>query len=322
MTESITPAAQPVDARAEFLAHVHEGLALPQKQLSCKYLYDKRGSELFDQICELEEYYPTRTEMAIMEERVDEMADRIGPRCMLIELGSGSSLKTRILLDHLDDLAGYVPIDISGEYLQGVAERLQKEFPQLPVYPVAADYTRDIELPEEVRAASNRVAYFPGSTIGNFVRAEARAFLERLRPLMGSGGGLLIGVDLKKDPAVLERAYDDAAGVTAAFNLNILDRINRELDGAFDLNAFRHRAIYNPEAGRVEMHIESLGDQEVDVGGETFAFEAGETIWTECSHKYTLEEFADLASEAGLEVRQVWTDADNLFSVQFLCNTD
>lgn len=305
-------------ARAQMRREVLAGLHRPQKTTSPKFLYDRRGSQLFDRICELDEYYPTRTELAIMKRHVGEMASLLGPGCLLIEFGSGSSLKTRILLDHLDDLAIYVPVDISRGHLLEAAEAINADYPALDVLPVCADFTKPFTLPPCDRPVTRRVVYLPGSTIGNLSQGGAAALLADTVALVGNGGGLLIGVDLKKDPAVLERAYNDAEGVTAAFNKNLLRRLNRELDADFDLDTFRHKAIYNAAQGRIEMHLVSDRDQAVRVDGEEISFAAGETIHTENSHKFTLDGFAALARPAGWKVRHVWTDPDRLFSVQYL----
>jgi dimethylhistidine N-methyltransferase len=300
------------------LREVLAGLARPQKQLPCKYFYDERGSHLFDEICELEEYYLTRCELAILRRHAGQMAGRIGTGCALIEYGSGSSLKTRLLLDRLDRPAAYVPVDISGEHLLHSARQLARAYPGLEVVPVCADFTRPFALPKLRQPPRRRVVYFSGSTIGNFGPAEATALLAGIARLCGPGGGLLIGVDLKKDRAVLEPAYDDSRGVTAAFNLNLLARINRELGADFDLIRFRHRAFYNEGAGRIEMHLVSLATQTVHVGGTAFELAEGETICTEYSYKYGLDEFRELAARAGLGLEQVWTDEKGLFSVQYL----
>ena len=306
--------------RETFRRDVLTGLRQPQKSIPCKYFYDERGSVLFDRITETEEYYPTRTELAIMKAHVGEMAELIGPRAALIEYGSGSSLKTRVLLDGLDDLAAYVPIDISQAHLLATAENLRDAYPGLSILPVAADYTADFDLPS-LPDARKRVVYFPGSTIGNFDQSQAADFLAHAAEVAcdpgGPCGGLLIGVDLKKDRTTLEAAYDDAAGVTAAFNLNLLDRINRELDGTFDTAGFQHRAEWNEEAGRIETYLVSLRDQTVTVDGTPFHFAEGERVHTENSHKYTIDGFADFAAEAGFELRRAWTDPDDLFSVQY-----
>ena len=307
---------RPDDVAAEALA----GLRAQPKTLPCKLLYDRRGSELFDAICELPEYYPTRTEAGIMQAHVDAMAQKIGDRALLIELGSGSSMKTRILLDHLRDqtagLAGYVPIDISREHLLASAQRIAAQYPALEVLPVCADYMRDFDVPTPRTAPKRRVAYFPGSTIGNFHEPEARDFLARLADLVGPGGGLLIGVDLRKSPDVLIPAYNDAQGVTAAFNLNILHRLNREASADFEVDAFAHEAVWNDQMGRMEMHLVSRRAQTAHVAGEAVRFEEGESIRTECSYKHTQARFAQLAER--FTVDTVWTDADGLFSVQYL----
>lgn len=304
-------------ARDDFRSQVLRGLGQSRKHLPCKFFYDRRGSELFDRICELPEYYLTRTELGILQEKVAEMADAAGERCLLVEYGSGSSLKTRLLLERLRDPAAYVPLDISREHLLDAAARLAALFPRLRIAPVCADYTQPFELPA-CDGAARTVVYFPGSTIGNFDPHEARAFLRAAAERCGAGGGLLIGVDLKKDPAHLHAAYNDAAGVTAAFNLNLLARINRELDADFDLDCFAHYAFYNPRLGRVEMHLLSRADQTVHVANRRFLFREGETIFTESSYKYTLDEFAALARSSGWSVRQTWTDDRRAFSVQYL----
>ena len=304
-----------------FRAAVLDGLSAPQKQISSKFLYDERGSKLFDQICELDEYYPTRTEIGILQEYVEEMVEAIGPRARLVELGSGSSMKTRILLDHLDDLAVYVPIDISRSHLVAAAEQIAEAYPDVPVQPLCADYTATFDLPTPPRPATRTVAFYPGSTVGNFQPHEARDFLGRLVDGIGEDGGLLIGVDLKKDVDVMEAAYNDAAGVTAAFNKNLLRRMNRELDATFALDRFEHVSVWNEEKGCVESFLRSTTDQTVMVAGTRFSFDEGETIHTEYSYKYTLDEFAELIGEAGFSVDRVWTDDRSYFSVQY-CTVD
>jgi dimethylhistidine N-methyltransferase len=305
-------------ADGSFLADVLEGLNKRQKEIPCKYFYDARGSELFEEITDLDEYYPTRTELAIMTEYAEEMAEALGEGCLLIEYGSGSSRKTRLLLDKLKDPAAYVPIEISREALTASAAELAKAYPSLEILPVWADYTSPIDLPTPSKPVTHRAVYFPGSTIGNFMPAEAKEFLSHVADVVGPGGGVLIGVDLKKDVATLEAAYDDQEGVTAAFNMNLLERINRELDGEFPLEGFRHRAVYNRERGRVELHLVSQSDQQVRIAGEEIAFKKGETIHTENSYKYDLEEFKALAAMAGFEFKRVWMDRRKLFSVQHL----
>jgi len=303
----------------EFLADAIEGLSRkPQKTISPKYLYDKRGSELFDDITELDEYYPTRTELSIMRQYADEMAAAVGPEALLVEYGSGSSMKTGTLLKALDHLTGYVPMDISGEHLEEAAQRIAADFPDLPVYPVCADFTQPFDLPPVEGTVRRRVAYFPGSTIGNFTKLQAADVLKHISALMGPGGGLLIGVDLEKDPEVLKRAYDDRKGVTAKFNLNLLDRMNRELDANFDRDAFEHQARYNSEQHRIEMHLVAEEPQKVKLDGTEIAFDAGESIHTENSHKFTEESFAELAGKAGFKLVKVWKDPRAYFSVMYL----
>lgn len=307
-------------ARDDFRADVLHGLRQARKQVPCKYFYDQRGSQLFDQICALPEYYPTRTELAIMARHAAEIAEAMGPRCRIVEYGSGSSTKTRVLLDDAQDPCSYVPLDISREHLLDAAARLAARYPALNILPVCADYTSRFTLPDG-DAAARTIIYFPGSTIGNFEPHDARAFLQAAAERAGPGGGLLIGVDLKKDPATLHAAYNDSAGVTAAFNLNLLERINRELDGDFRLDQFDHYAFYNPRLGRIEMHLVSRRMQTVTVGDQRFDFREGEAIFTESSYKYTLDQFASLASASGWNVEKVWTDERRLFSVQYLSST-
>lgn len=303
---------------ADFYTEVLFGLRQTPKSLPCKFFYDERGSRLFDQICDLPEYYPTRTEMGIMQAHVAEMTARFGPDCRLVEYGSGSSLKTRILLDHAPHLAAYVPVDISREHLRRSAQALRGIYPALEVLDVCADYTQEFSLPSCRQSIQSTVVYFPGSTIGNFPPSEATDFLARIAALCGKNGGLLIGVDLKKDRQTLEAAYNDAQGVTAAFNLNLLARINRELDGNFALDQWEHRAFYNAVEGRIEMHLVSSRDQPVRIGNAAICFDRGETIHTESSYKYSLDGFAALAKSAGWQVENVWTDPKRLFSVQYL----
>ncbi|HLT91070.1 MAG TPA: L-histidine N(alpha)-methyltransferase [Woeseiaceae bacterium] len=305
------------DRRSGDLAQIIEGLGAPQKWLSPKFFYDGRGSALFDRITRLPEYYLTRAELSIMHAHVREIAELVGPQASLIEFGSGSSTKTRILLKELDRLAAYVPVDISREHLYAAAEKIAAEFPHIEVLPVAADFTRPFRLPQPKVMPLRNVVYFPGSTIGNFTPEAALDLLRVMHHEAGEDGALLIGVDLKKDRVVLERAYNDAAGVTAAFNLNVLERLNREFGATFDLRAFAHRAVYVEEHGRIEMHLVSLREQSVEVGGETFRLREGETIRTECSYKYTPEEFRAMAERAGFAVHTAWTDDRRYFSVQY-----
>jgi dimethylhistidine N-methyltransferase len=301
-----------------FLDDVLRGLAAPQKAIPPKYFYDERGSRLFERICELPEYYPTRTEMAIMERHVGEMAALLGPDTQLVELGSGASVKTRLLVDRLQPSL-YAPIDISETALRDACKALALMFPWLNISAVTADFTRPIRLPEFVGVPVRRkVVYFPGSTIGNFTPDEAFGFLQRVREIVGPGGMLLIGVDLKKDRRILDAAYDDAQGVTAEFNLNLLHRINRELGGDFEVKRFRHKAFYDERKGWIEMHLESLFSQLAHVGGQRFDFRLGETIHTEISCKYSVEEFQRLAAGARFHSEKVWTDPANFFAVHLL----
>ena len=304
--------------REAFLSEVLAGLSATPKRISPKWLYDERGSHLFDRITELEEYYPTRIETGILSRNVDEIAGALGEGSVLIEYGSGSSSKTRILLDRLRRLAAYVPIDISRDHLLKSAEALRAEYPSLPVVPVVADYTESYELPPEVDHGAHRVVFFPGSTIGNFHPVEARRFLEGVARVCDHDGGLLIGFDLKKDPAVIHGAYNDAQGVTAEFNLNLMRRMNRELGADFDTGAFLPYAFYNPREGRVEMHLVSMRAQDVRIAGRTFSFAEGESLWTESSYKFSQVEFEALASEAGFDVVRTWTDPARLFAVMYL----
>lgn len=314
-----TPQLFDLEPRIEHLREeVLAGLLRPRKELPSKFLYDDCGSQLFDQICDLEEYYPTRTEIAIMQEWVGDMAAVVGPHCCLIEYGSGSSTKSHILLQALHEPSTYMPIDISRVQLLAAAQESARTYPDLEVLPICADYTADFTLPTPRNPSARRVVYFPGSTIGNFHFWEAQRFLQRVAEICGPHGGLLIGVDLKKDPERLHAAYNDARGVTAAFNLNMLARINRELGASFQLEQYRHYAFYNPHEGRIEMHLASLAEQRVQIDGCDIDFALGETIWTESSYKYTLTEFARLAGTAGFDVRRVWTDREHLFSVQYL----
>ncbi len=302
----------------DFLEEVLAGLRKNKKTLPCKFFYDDRGSKLFDRICELDEYYVTRTEIAIMREYAGEMAKAIGPESLVVEYGSGSATKTRILLDHLESPAGCVLVDISREHLLRVASGMAVDFPEIEILPVCANFTEPFELPGPKKNAARAVGYFPGSTIGNFALEEAKSLLKNIAGVCGEGGGLLIGADLKKDVKLLEAAYDDSEGVTAAFNLNLLTRMNRELDADFEVDRFRFRSFYNEEKGRVESNLVSESAQTVHVGGEEFRFEKDETIHTESSHKYSLDDFAALAAETGFRVENVWMDENRMFSVQFL----
>ena len=294
-----------------------DGLRQDEKMISPKYFYDERGSQLFDTITTLPEYYPTETELGIMRANINEIADLIGPQASLIEYGSGSSLKTRVLLEHLIDQAVYVPVDISEEHLLESARQIRAEFPDLEVLPVVADFTQRFDLPNPTVMPLRNIVYFPGSTIGNFTHDAACELLEVMYHEAGEDGAMLIGVDLQKDPAIIERAYNDSAGVTAEFNLNMLRHLNREYGSDFDLDSWEHDAQYNPSRGRIEIRLINEDKQTVSIGGDTVVFEEGEGILTEYSHKYTLEGFAKMAEGAGFKVERVWTDADQLFSVQY-----
>ena len=304
-----------------FRDDVLRGLRQRQKTLPSKYLYDARGSELFDQITRLDAYYPTETERSILRDHLGAIAAGIGERPVVVEYGSGSSDKTRLLLDALrEEIVAYVPIDISTAYLNGAADRLRQRYPGMDVLPVAADYTQPFDLPE-LPPHDHVVVFFPGSTIGNFEPAEARAFLAQAARVAGgasggAGGGLLIGADQKKPLDVLIPAYDDPEGVTAAFDLNLLRRINRELGGTFDLGLWRHEARWNEAESRIEMHLVSDADQTAEVAGEAFSFARGETIHTEISTKYGPDDLATLAADAGWVRRDRWTDARGWFAVE------
>ena len=300
------------------LEDVVDGLSQQNKTLPSKYFYDERGSKLFDDICDLDEYYVTRTESAVMQDRIGEIASVIGPDALLVEYGSGSSLKTRLLLRNLNRPAGYVPIDISGDYLSQVGLSLQAEFPQIEVMPVVADFTKSFEIPSLETSETRRVIYFPGSTIGNFQRSDAKSLLASMAGNAGDDGGVLIGVDLDKDRDVLHAAYNDSKGVTAEFNLNVLRRINDELGGGFNLDHFRHEAKFNNELSCIEMHLVSTRNQTVNVCKYSFQFEENESILTEYSHKYTVDSFAEMASEVGLSMKNVWTDSNGMFAVMYL----
>jgi L-histidine N-alpha-methyltransferase len=302
---------------SEFARDVIAGLQANPKRIPPKYFYDTAGSRLFERITALPEYYPTRTEMQILRDRAGAIAALVPTEGALVEFGSGSSAKVRLLLDKLPKLGAYVPVDISGEFLGDEARRLRAEHPGLQVVPVAADFTKPFAMPETVRGLP-RAGFFPGSTIGNFDPDDAKAFLRNAAGVLGQGAAFIVGVDLVKDEEILNRAYDDAQGVTAAFNLNLLARINREIKAGFDLDAFAHHAFFNEEQSRIEMHLVSRKAQQVHVAGATFAFDEGETIHTENSYKYTVDGFLRLAADAGWRGSDVWTDRDRLFSVHAL----
>jgi dimethylhistidine N-methyltransferase len=301
-----------------FLAEVLIGLHKPQKELPSKYFYDERGSQLFERICELKEYYIPRIEASIMQDHIEEMVELIGPHVLVIEHGCGNCAKVRFLIDRLHDPVAFVPIDISQEQLLHVSKELASIYPRLRVLPVCADYTSSFELPIPKQSSKRTVVYFPGSTISNFDPIPATNFLEHVANLCGPDGALLIGVDLKKEPAVLHNAYNDNEGITAAFNLNLLERINRELDCDFQIDGFRHYAFYNPRKSRIEMHLVSQRDQVVHINKQTISFARGESIWTESSYKYNLDEFEQMAAAARFRVERVWMDEQQWFSVQYL----
>jgi dimethylhistidine N-methyltransferase len=305
-------------AIAPLVADVLNGLRDTPKRISPMYFYDAIGSTLFDRICDLPEYYPTRTEARILEQHGDEIAKCVGTRALLVELGSGSSIKTRLLLDRLRSLSGYVPVDISRSHLLNAAHGISSSYPSLEVMPVCADFTQPFALPIPRVRASRTVVFFPGSTIGNFDRPEALDLLRTMRTIAGAEGGLIIGTDLVKDISVLVRAYDDAAGVTAQFNLNVLRRFNTEMDADFDLGQFRHRAVWNAIDQRIEMHLVSRRKQTVVLAGEEIELGADEAIVTEHCHKYTVEGFANLAAQAGWRWRANWLDDRGYFSVNYL----
>lgn len=304
--------------RLTFQADVLEGLQKPAKTLPCKYFYDERGSQLFEEICHLDEYYLTRTELAILEQHVAEMTACLGSGCLLIEFGSGSGRKTCLLLDHMSNAAGYVPVDISSESLSQTARAMRERYPDLLVRPLCVDFSAPFSLPKVGASEARRIVYFPGSTIGNFGPTETKSLLNRIARLCGSGGGLLIGFDMKKDLDILLPAYNDRRGVTAAFNLNLLARINRELGADFQLERFRHEALYNEEQGRIEMYLISEQDQTVRLGQFRIRFREGERICTEYSYKYDTEELPALAATAGFRLQQAWTDERRWFGVQYL----
>lgn len=298
------------------LADVLYGLAQKPKTIPPKYFYDAEGSHLFDRICALSEYYPTRVETGILQEAATAIARRAGPDVSLVEFGSGSSAKVRLLLDTFKEPRAYIAIDISGDHMREAARGLKKNYPRLHIETVEADFTRKVELPSDL--GGKRVGFFPGSTIGNLTPVEAVKFLQMAGKTLGAGSDFILGVDLRKHGAILHAAYNDRGGVTAAFNLNLLNRINRELGADFDLRAFRHRAFYDAAQGRVEMHLESLKPQTVTIAGDRFAFRQGETIHTESSYKYTVSGFQDLAAAAGWRPVDCFIDKERQFSVHYL----
>ena len=304
--------------RAAMSAEVRAGLRGTPKRAASKWFYDARGSALFESICAQPEYYLTRVELEILERDIRAIADTVGESALVVEYGSGSGIKTRLLLQALRDPIAYVPVELSESALEECVASLASAIPALEILPLRADFAQRLELPIPARPARRVVVFFPGSTIGNFARRDALALLERTRALVGSSGCALIGADLEKDRATLEAAYNDAAGVTAEFTLNMLARFNRELGADFDLDAFRHRARYNSLAGRIETHLVSAKTQTVTIDGERFEFGVGEAVLVEYSCKYTIAGFARLARRAGFEVERVWTDDERRFSVQLL----
>jgi dimethylhistidine N-methyltransferase len=312
-----------VDAgdRAEFERAVLAGLSHVPRAIPAKFLYDADGSALFDAICDLPEYYLTRTETGILRQYAGEIAALAGPGCALVEFGSGSSVKSRLLIEALQELVAYVPIDISRHHLDATTLRLRRDYPWLNVEPVCADYMALTSLPDGLALATRRLGFFPGSTIGNLEPEEATAFLRRAHTLLGRDGALVLGADLKKDPRRLHDAYNDSAGVTAAFTLNLLSRMNRELDADFDLAGFEHEAFYNAAEGRIEIYFKSLKPQTVRIAGRSFSFSAGERVHTEYSYKYDDADIASLARSAGFDIVRTWTDPARLFAVTFLKGT-
>lgn len=302
--------------QSDFLEAVKRGLAGQPKCIAPKFFYDQRGSELFDAICQTPEYYQTRTEVSILQDNARQIAELIGPDCVLVELGSGASEKVRLLFEALEP-ASYLGIDISKDFLLLSTERLARDYPWLEVHAVCADFSHHLKLPEHFRS-EQMVAFFPGSSIGNFEPEQAERFLRQVSAAVGVSGKLLIGVDLKKDRNILENAYNDAAGITAQFNLNLLTRMQKELGALVDTSMFTHRSIYNEEYGRIEMYLVSQCKQWIEIDGVKYEFDRAETIHTENSYKYTLTEFADISNEAGFTVEQVWTDKKEFFSVQLL----
>ncbi|MEL7112955.1 MAG: L-histidine N(alpha)-methyltransferase [Pseudomonadota bacterium] len=314
MDDVFEPIRRPVDR--QFLNDVLAGLSASQKTLPCQYLYDEAGSRLFEQITELPEYYPTRTEIDILNTYADEIAKALGPDVLLVEYGAGASTKTRILLEALADPAGYVPIDVSEEFLLQTADDLRAEYPELPVVPVIGNFMATSNLP--AGASGKPVGFFPGSTLGNLSDDEIGLFMRNARALLGSNGTFVLGIDLRKPASILIPAYDDAAGVTAAFNLNLLTRINRELGADFDRRAFKHRAVWNEKESRIEMHLVSQKAQTVHINGHAVAFETGETIHTENSRKFDLAKLVKQFEQAGWRLKTVWQDDRNYFAVILL----
>jgi len=302
------------DSQNSFEDDVIDGLSQVQKTIPCRWLYDERGSELFEEITVLPEYYPTRTETGILSQYAAEIADHVGPHATVVEYGAGASVKTRILIDALEELTTYIPVDISAEFLQTSAASLQEDYPDLHIEPVVADFLSTVELPEKsIKGA--RVGFFPGSTIGNLKSSEITGFMQRAREDLGTGAQFVLGADLKKDPNILIPAYDDSAGITSEFNLNLLRRINGELDANFDVSSFNHEARWNDDDARIEMHLVSERDQSVEISGKIFDFRQGETVHTENSRKFEIEALENLIGQCGWQMADSWVDKDSLFSV-------
>lgn len=302
------------DSSEGVLNEIIQSLSKSQKELSCKFFYDEQGSILFEQISELEEYYLTRTEISILNNNIENISDTVGEEALILELGSGSSRKIRILLDNFKRVAAYIPVDISREFLLQSAKKLGQEYENLKIIPIVADYTRPFTIPDFEMPYSRLVAYYPGSTIGNFTKDQARKFLKNISELCGPKSGLLIGIDLKKESEILEKAYNDGKGVTAEFNLNILKNMNSTFGTNFEINKWKHIAFYNEEHGRVEMHLQSLEEQSVRLNGTSITFKKDETIHTENSYKYSIEEFKDMI-EPFYSLKNVWSDPGNKFAV-------
>lgn len=302
---------------SNFEGDVLNGLAKATKQLSPKYFYDKRGSELFEKICNLEEYYPTRTEISLLKTHINKIVELMGERPVFIEFGSGASEKIKIILSHLGENTDYIAVDISKKFLISSTQQLAAEFPYIDIMAICADFTKEIILPE-IDEYQPIVAFFPGSTIGNFERNEALAFMKHVRKSLRKGDGFLVGIDLHKDKTILEPAYNDSKGVTAEFNLNILHRINKELNADFDVTSFKHVAFYNERMYRIEMHLESLKKQTVTISSKKFFFEKGERIHTESSNKYTIDQMNFLFHESNFELVEQWIDQKSLFSLNYL----
>lgn len=314
LAEKQPPASNELDA---FEQDVLNGLKQTQKTLPCRWLYDDRGSQLFERITQLPEYYPTRTETAILHSCVTELAKHVGPQAALIEYGAGASVKTQILLKHLSNLSAYVPIDVSGDFLEETAQRLQQTFTSLAIHPVIADFTRTFSIPHFAKS-TRKVGFFPGSTIGNLSDTEIHHFLTSAHQHLGENRQFILGFDLRKSADILIPAYNDADGVTACFNLNLLDRINRELDADFPTQGFKHEARWNDTASRIEMHLVSIKKQLIRIGEHTIPFEAGETIHTENSRKFSLNDMQALCANANWAMREVWMDNNNLFAVTLM----